>query len=175
VVFLAELFEVRTENGGEEFIKFNQFHLFRKSWFIAYMPTVIFAAIGVMAYLDDDRSAAYTMWVIGAAMPLFLRLIIRITAKRNLKTNKMYTNMKNIYYRFDRQGLFSETASPKLKTTLETDWDNVYRVYESKDSFYIYISNMQAFIIPKVDIITGTPEELSQMMTELIGKKYYKR
>ena len=168
---MSELFEVRTENGGEEFIKFNQFHLFRKSWFIAYMPTVIFVAIGVMAYLDDERTAAYTMWVLGAGIPLFLRLIIRITAKRNLKTNKMYANMKNIYYRFDLQGLFSETASPKIKTTLETDWDNVYRVYESKDSFYIYISNMQAFIIPKSDIVTGTPEELSQMMTGIDWEK----
>ena len=172
---MADFFEVRTVNGGKEYMKFNRFHLFRKSWFISYLPPVIFAAIGVMAYIDGDRSAAYSMWVAVPAMPLFMLLVMWITAKRHLKTNKMYANMKDIYYRFDRQGLFNETVNPKLKTTIETDWDNVYRVYESKESFYIYISNMQAFIIPKADIVTGKPEDFSQMLKELMGRKYFKR
>jgi hypothetical protein len=48
----------------------------RKNWFIAYMPPVIFAVLGVLAYMDDDRPAAYAMWVLGAAMPLFMLLVL---------------------------------------------------------------------------------------------------
>ena len=97
--------EVRTVNGGRIYkIQFN-FIFFAKAGLLPYMPTVIFVAIGVMAYLDDERTAAYTMWALGECILMSSLSIIRITAKRNLKTNKMYANMKNIYYRFDLQGM----------------------------------------------------------------------
>jgi hypothetical protein len=49
-----------------------------------------------------------------------------LTARRHLKTNKMFASMKNVLYRFERDKIVCETTSPKLKTTLETDWDNIY-------------------------------------------------
>ncbi|WP_425393706.1 hypothetical protein [Cohnella panacarvi] len=39
----------------------------------------------------------------------------------------------------------------------------------------MYISNMQAFLIPKADFVTGNSEDLSRMLEELAGKKYYRR
>lgn len=172
---MSDVFEARVESMGKEFMRFNRFHLFRKNWFLAYLPTILFVVLGLAAYVDDDRSTAYVFWVMAPIVPLVMLGVMWLAAKRQLKTNKMFASMKNIYYRLDRQGIFNEVKNPKLKTTLETDWDNTYRVYESKDSFYIYISNMQAFLIPKADIVTGNPEDLSRMLKELLGKKYYKR
>lgn len=170
-----EIYEVRTQNGGPEFIRFNRFHLFRRNWIFAYLPTFILIAVGVPAYLDGDEQAAILIGVLALLMPLLMLGMTVIGAKLHLRTNKMFKNMGNIYYRFDRRFLFNETVSPNMKSTIETEWSNVYRIYESADSFYIYISNMQAFIIPKADIITGSAEGLARMVKELAPDKYRKR
>lgn len=172
---LSDFFEVRTENGGKEYHRFNRFHLFRRTWYLSYLPPVLFGILGLLAFLDGESAPAYTLWAVAAGTPLLMLLTLALAGKWHLKTNKMYASMKNVYYRFDRNTLFSETVNPNLKTTLETGWDNVYRIYESKTSFYIYISNLQAFIIPKADIVTGQPEELSRMFGELAGNKLRKR
>lgn len=169
------MIEVRTDNSSKEFMKFNRFHMFRKSWYVAYLPTILLLVLGTLAFFDNDRAAAYMMWIAAPLLPLIMLLVVWLTAKRHLKTNKMYANMKNIYYRLDNNVLYNEVITPKIKTTLETDWDNVYRIYETQDSFYIYISNMQAFIIPTADIVTGTREQLITMLKEVSGKKYIKR
>ena|GEM_PF-2070054 len=167
--------EVRTDNSSKEFIKFNRFHMFRRSWYLTFFPPILLIVLGTLAFFDDDRVAAYIMWAAGLLFPLLMLLIVGLTAKWHLKTNKMFANMKNLYYRLDKNALYNEVITPKIKTTLETDWENVYRVYETKDSIYIYISNMQAFIIPTADIITGTREQLIALLKELAGKKYIKR
>ncbi|WP_391574272.1 YcxB family protein [Cohnella sp.] len=168
---MPEFFEVRTENRGKEYYRFNRFHLFRRKWYIAYLPSIVSGVLGLLAFLDGEPSPAYTLWAVAIVTPFLMLLLLALAGRRHLKTNKMYASMKNIYYRFDRSSLFCETVDPRLKTTLETDWDNVYRIYESKTSFYIYISNLQAFIIPKADIVTGRPNELSEMLEQLIGKR----
>ncbi len=172
---MQEVFEVQVDSMSKEFMRFNRFHLFRKNWFLAYMPTIVFGILGLAAFIDDDRSAAYGFWVIAPLIPLMMLAAMWLAAKRQLKTNKMFANMKNIYYRLDRNGIYNEVKNPKLKTTLETDWDHTYRVYESKDSFYIYISNMQAFLVPKADFVAGNPDDLSWMLKDVLGKKYFRR
>ncbi|PWW05233.1 YcxB-like protein [Paenibacillus cellulosilyticus] len=168
------VYEVHTCNGGPSYYKFNRFHLFRKNSIITMLPSVIFLAAGTAIFFSD-RAEGITFWVLAVVFPFLLLGLTMLTARRHLKTNRMFASMKNVLYKFERNKITCETTSPKLKTTLETDWDNIYQAYESDDSFYIYISNMQAFIIPKEDFVTGTPEQFSQLLQELAGSKYRKR
>jgi hypothetical protein len=172
---MDDRYEFRTELGGRVYMKFNRFHVFRRSWFVTYLLPLFFVAMGSVAYYDDSLESAIVFWVAAPLSPLLMLAVMYLTAKRHLKTNAMLKNMKNLYYRLDRNCLFNETNSPKLKTTMESDWDNVHRVYESNDSYYIYISNMQAFILPKEHLVTGSVDGLSLMLQELVGKKYKKR
>jgi hypothetical protein len=93
---LQEVFEVQVDSMSKEYMRFNRFHLFRKNWFLAYMPTVVFGILGLAAFIDDDRSAAYGFWVMALLFPLFMLAVMWFAAKRQLKTNKMFSNMKNI-------------------------------------------------------------------------------
>ena len=49
------------------------------------------------------------------------------------------------HYSFDEEGLSSESQTSSSKI----EWDKIYKVTETKKLLLIYISNMQAFIIPK--------------------------
>jgi hypothetical protein len=168
------IIEVRTEYGGSEYFRFNRFHLFRKSWYIAYLPVLVFLLIGMANWFDGDRVKGVVMAAVGLFFPLIMLGTVHLTAKRHLKTNKMYASMKHVYYSFDQDRIYHETNNKGLKTTIETGWDNVYRSYEAKDSFYIYISNMQAFIIPKKDIVAGTADEFRRILQERVGSRHRK-
>lgn len=170
------IYEVHTSNAGPNYYKFNRFHLFRKNRIITMLPSAVFLVGGTAAFfLADNKSEGITFWILSVVFPFLLLGLTMLTARRHLKTNRMFASMKNVLYRFEPSSITCETTSPKLKTTLETDWDNIYQAYESDDSFYIYISNMQAFIIPKSDFVTGTPEQFSKLLREQVGAKYRKR
>ncbi|MDV0445855.1 hypothetical protein MmiAt1_14550 [Methanimicrococcus sp. At1] len=45
---------------------------------------------------------------------------------------------------------------------------------EKKNEFIIYVTKMQVFLLPKKDIIEGTPEELSVLLRNEFGSKFKK-
>ncbi|WP_316559061.1 YcxB family protein [Methanimicrococcus stummii] len=45
---------------------------------------------------------------------------------------------------------------------------------EKKNEFIIYVTKMQVFLLPKKDIIEGTPEELSALLRNGFGSKFKK-
>ena len=57
--------------------------------------------------------------------------------------------------------------------TIEFSYDIFFNVYETKDSFYLYNSNLTAYLLPKSDFTQGTPEELRQLFqTKLATDKF---
>ena len=56
---------------------------------------------------------------------------------------------------------------------IEFSYDIFFNVYETKDSFYLYNSNLTAYLLPKSDFTQGTPEELRQLFqTKLATDKF---
>ena len=51
---------------------------------------------------------------------------------------------------------------------------SIYKVYESRYCFYIYISKFQAYILDKDDFTEGTPEDLRELLRDTTDEKKLK-
>jgi len=47
-------------------------------------------------------------------------------------------------------------------------------IYETKDMFYLYTSNLQAYILPKSAVFEGTPYDLAAMLRSRVGEQRYR-
>ena len=169
------IIEVVTDTSSASYMQFNRFHLFRKNWYLVWMFPVLFLLIGFAAYMDGEPVKGIVFAVIALVMPLFMLLVMRLSAKRHLKSNKIYTSLNTIQYRMDEEKLYQESMAADIKATFEAGWSKVHRVYETKDSFYIYISNMQALILPKKDFTVGSPDRLAELIVGKVDPKHFKR
>lgn len=69
--------------------------------------------------------------------------LVYYRAKKVWDSSSLITETK--HYSFDEEGLSTESQTSSSKI----GWDKIYKVIETKKLLLIYISNMQAFIIPK--------------------------
>lgn len=166
--------EVRTTPAVADFQRFQRFHLFRKNWAIAFLPSAILSGFAILNLNGGHAGSAVIFLVMALLLPLFMLLVSHLMGRLHLRTAKMYSSMENLVFRFDEQGFFNETHSGGIDSTLRCGWEKFYRVYESRAAFYLYISNMQAFIVPKRDIVVGDAEQLKELFKKVLPSKVYR-
>lgn len=54
------------------------------------------------------------------------------------------------------------------------NYDAIYKIYETKEYIYIYITPQQAHFVDKSTIIGGTADDLRLLLTNAVGKSKYK-
>lgn len=160
---MNETIEVRTNYDTSTYLKFNRYHLFRKNTWLVLLPAVIFLLLGLLQITEGDAGGIIFI-IAGIIFPLIVLLILPVSSRMHLKSDKIFSSMKNVYFRFNDETVYNEVKSPDLTNTTEFKWNKVYRIYESEDCFYIYISSRQVYIVPKVDIINGTAEDLRNLI-----------
>lgn len=170
---MNELIEVRTNYDEKAFYQYNRFHVFKKNKWVVIIFSVVFVLLGLLLTLDGDEGGIIFI-VTGLLFPVFMLLFVSLISKLHLKSNKMFADLKNIYFRFNDETIFNEVKSTDLTTTNEFKWSKIYRIYETGDSIYIYISNMQAFIIKKSDLINGSVENLRNLISSKASEYKFK-
>lgn len=74
---------------------------------------------------------------------------------------------------FNDDSLTSEQIGDIASGTGVTKYEALQKVYETKTTFYLYLTPRQALLITKSDITKGTPEELRSLLrAKLPAKKY---
>lgn len=144
---------------------------------------IAFAVIGLVFILlgaatlglreeGETMTPGVFLIALGVALPvLYLALVIGL-AKRNIKTNKTIGDDTVQTYRFGEDEVYVLQESALMRSEMTVKWPLLYRGHETKDYFYAYISNMQALVISKSNIIEGSVEELRVLFMQKLDKNF---
>ncbi|OEF98812.1 hypothetical protein BHF71_10825 [Vulcanibacillus modesticaldus] len=169
--------EARTRLDKHELLNLNKFHLFRKNVWLFLIPMFVFIVIGVLMiiFAEDNGDRIFGtifLVVFGIGYPLISYIIMKLLVWFHLRSMKLVSNETLNYFKIDNEILFNRMEKTDMISIFEVRWNLVYKAYETQTHFFIYISNMQAFIIPKNGIFNGTSDELREMLKNSIGKKF---
>lgn len=161
--------EVKTGLDKVALTKLNRFHLFRKNVFLLLIPMIIFITFGLIKFFYPEEESEKYFGIIfaivfGLGFPVLCFGMMKFMVWLQLRSSKFISEETKIDYRFDSDIIFYYMEKPGMKMTCEWSWDLCHKAYETKEYFYIYISNMQAHIVPKKDIISGTSQELTEIL-----------
>jgi len=149
----------------------------RKLWWLYLIFILLFVFIGVLSFVspetDSDKSFGIFMIVFGVLFFPLVYLLSKVFQKILNNSTKSMSAETFMYFRFNENKIYQESnRGEEYKATYECSYTLLYKAYETKSHFFMYISRMQTFIIPKKDIVTGTPEELRQILYNKLGYKF---
>jgi hypothetical protein len=111
--------------------------------------------------------------VIAVLLLLIIFLLIRVLQKSMNGLNNLVNSEATSYLRIDENRIYREANSDEdFRSMSECSFAMLYKAYETKTHFFLFISNMQPHVVPKKDIIKGTPEELASVLSAKLGKKF---
>jgi Mn2+/Fe2+ NRAMP family transporter len=102
---------------------------------------------------------------------VMLVLIVMLVPRRYFMSVERLIQMPNFYIFDDEQFTVSSQPLPNECAT-STPYAKIYRIYETKNYFYIYLSRSQAFILGKYDFTQGSAAELSQWLADKLGGRF---
>ncbi|MEO3945982.1 YcxB family protein [Gorillibacterium sp. CAU 1737] len=154
--------EVHITNRSQALTRFLRFHFYRKSLVLPLWSVImIVAAVGLFVQRADVIPGIVLLAV--AAFPHFT--IWRMGKRLDRKPMHQHFTLtpEAIRYEGNQGGIESSSTIA---------WNSLYRVYESKTAFYLYVNKKHAMVLPKADITAGTPDELSRLMQEKLEGGY---
>ena len=60
----------------------------------------------------------------------------------------------------------------EYESTTNTRYSYLYKVEETRDTYFLQISKMQSHVVRKTDLTQGTIEELNQILASNLGPKF---
>ena len=139
----------------------------------------IIFSIGVLSLIGAINRENYTpsvfsiiMMLICLLYPLLVFGIIELFVLRAQKVTPSLFELDMAFTFHDDH--FVSTSTGELSTgTAEVKYTALYRVFETKDCFYLYQQMSSSFIIEKSNFTSGTPEELSEILSKALPKKKF--
>lgn len=167
---MKEEIENTTTLTEEEIIQFQKFHMN-----VAHKGTLIFNIIlciilfvmGAVILIRDHNNWGYAYFILGAIYLLYRLMMPKQTAKLMIARDASIVGLTSTY-------LFSKREMKATGTDFSASiaYDKIYRIYETKDNFYIYLDRNQAYILTKKGFEDGKLETLVPFLKEKLQKKY---
>lgn len=141
--------------------------------------SLLFIALGVITIVgrvdEDSLSGGIALIAFGVLfLPLFFLLVFGLQRLANKTMPLMGAETLNTFW-FDQYKIYQEQLrGTEYRATVESSYTLLYKAYETRSHFFLYISNAQVHIVPKKDIVSGSPEELAGYFTLHLQKKFKK-
>jgi len=173
------LFEANTKYAKEPFIKFQRFAMFRRgaSGKIMIIVLVFLYIVGiaafVIAYLKNDYSG-----IPYGIMCLFLAVFYTFLPQINFylifkKSRALFDT--GVFFSFFENHFITVTENDVLKSTSDVKYEGLFKICETKSSYYLYLSRAQSFMLDKDSFTLGTPEGLTAMLEKNLPEKKFVR
>jgi hypothetical protein len=176
-----EIFELKNRVQAEDYIAFNNFHLFHKDWrsrLLWQIGPFLMTGILVLAFFIPTVTEFQRMvrlFMIG--LPAFFLVAVPLTVlttRSNVK--KFVASDKSLIGRshrvvFSNQDLYSTCEEKQARIK----WADVHAIYELPGQFLIYIEKMSAIIIPKAGKKEAELKRLRALLTRYGGSKFQDR
>lgn len=150
----------------------------KKLKIIMLLLGVFFALIGVIIFIASDSMEDGLIWLIafilgGAIFAVLFPMLLNRNIKKQMNSNQLLKNetYNNYIFEEDFLNIVTETNNtPNSNSTI--NYTQLFKVLETNDTFYIYISSSQAFIVNKSDIKDNKTNELSTLLKSKLDKRY---
>lgn len=100
--------------------------------------------------------------------------MLKLHVNKYVKTTKIISDETLIDFRFGEDEIELKVENVDYRSTGNMKWYQLFKAYEDKEYFSLYIGSKKSYILPKKGITTGTIEEFEQLLIEKIGKKFKK-
>jgi len=168
------------KNNDDEYQKFGTFHTFigRLKHILTFSG--LFLGLGILFFVL--ALFGMTMFATGAVvcflfvflLPLLNWVMLKVRIRKLIKRNPNFDKTKNSYTFNDNDfNLIIEVNKKEEKHTIK--YENLYSVYETKNNYYLYLDYLRALIITKEGITEGTANDLSNIFSKSMGKKFHSK
>lgn len=163
-----------TEYTYDRYLKLNKFNMYSRqkvTFIILIVSIVVILLCGIFMLLVGDYSDAALYLTLSVIFTIFCVFLPSIQTKKIFKSDSILKeNIKNTFeFYADR----IQVSNKKSNSTLE--YKDLYKVYEVKDAFYIYLNRVQVFIVSKDCFEIGDTEKLRTLLMEKFDKNYIKK
>ena len=164
-----EIFKASIKYTKNEYLKLNKFHAY-------VLPRYLYIAIYALMFFIFTFGLYFSMnkWF-SVAIIVFIVLITiyfisspYLVLTNNLKKKKIKLGLKVdfTFYSNKMKIELPEDNIVEIKSYIE-----LFKAYETKTNFYLYINKNSAYIIPKKKI-TGKINKVREILKYNLGKKY---
>ncbi|MDR1092910.1 MAG: hypothetical protein LBL66_02040 [Clostridiales bacterium] len=135
--------------------------------------------LGFLFYFTADEGLGILMWCLSAFFLLFYLLMYWLTPKFAVAAAKQNPAMRlgiTNYFSFDNAYLYMRSVSGTGVDSVSTLPGSVLaKAMETQTHFFLYPNLVTAYILPKKDFVSGTPDGLRAILQSWLPPKKYKR
>lgn len=73
---------------------------------------------------------------------------------------------------FDENDISISSEADTISGTSKLRYTGLYKVYETKKDFYIFITPVVAFLVSKMDFLSGSPDKYRDLLQLKIGDRF---
>lgn len=171
------MIQIKTNYTLEIYKEYNWFSLFRGKYYrygIATFPfvTLLMIVCTVCSFIWFDSLFLIIVSGVGVLLCVLFYLVAYIRPKKYVKQSPSLFQ-SSIEVSFNDDSFSSLQTGEIVSGTGITKYEAIHKVYETKSTFYLYLTPYQAMLLTKQHVVKGTPEELRQLLqSKLPSKKY---
>ena len=148
-------------------------HTIKKQSWVFVVCSLILILLGVFQFVDGEKSVGMFLILFGILfVPVFL-IILKFSQKKVNETMTLLQGETVEIYEFADEEIHIQTNKGEEYFSLITaKYGYLYRVDETKDNYFLFISKIQSHVIDKRFLIEGSIEELNALFTAKLGPKF---
>ena len=174
------MIEVTTKYTKESYLKFHWFHIarsgVRKVVYIAMLAFLFCAGAALLMYMFiadfDNQPSIFFLSFLSLSLPLYCIIFPYINASIAFKKSPVLFDM-GLTFTF-HEDYFTAQSTGMVSSISNIRYEALYRVYQTRDSFYLYLQQRQSYIIDKTHFTVGKPEDLAALLEKAISAKKYR-
>lgn len=164
------MFEALVYHTYEQYIKFIKFNLLHRKLMIMLAPALILFLGCIPLFIFQNENAFYVL-IAAFALPFIVFALSLKSANGRFEKNIDYLKISTCF-QFNEDYMIMINYSENKKHISKLKYNEIYKVYETRDCFYIFLTENFAHYIPKRDINKGTSEELGNLLYKKLGRKF---
>lgn len=155
------------------YLDFNRFHRFysnKSSINIIIFPLLIIG-FAIANWVIGNNIVGWILFIVGILAPIWILIKFRLDTGLKIKEFDLKNNARVFYsITFDTKGVHVKNK----KETADYKWEQVHMVYHTKKYIYVYLTRLNAFIIPSSSIVQADSNELSELLTSHISREKFR-
>lgn len=167
------MIEVRTILNPVNVRKFHSHQTKSRSW-IAIIFTVLFYVCAMATLIAGVKlPVVIVLLAVGTLIPIAYFIVAKVISNRvTALSNEFNDERTQIWRFFDDRILFNESGKGVPAHDEKFDYDDISKVKERQDAFYMYIGS-RAYMLDAKGFSVGGRKELHDHLIDRIGSRSY--
>ena len=170
------MIEVKTKYTLEMHKEFLSFLFFRGEYYrykrrsFTWLGILLIVLWGILYFSMSFSLLPCILLAVGIFVLLWAHLIPAVLSRQNVKeaSSIMQTGLNIV---FGEKDISISSEADTISGTSKLRYNALYKVYETKKDFYIFVTPVVAFLVSKMDFLRGAPDEFRALLQLKIGER----